>query len=421
MNNNNFEDLAEKVIVLRDLLNSSLDGENFGEMIRRSLFCIGDIIRVVDKPFITFCSRHECLSGVDRLLTTISYAGFFWPEIYPGNKYLPLYTILYIIDDNKTVALEKFLNCNTYKKGLVSIDNPIPLGMLKPPPLHSFVIPSEEFNMFFMGLKSDNTMKESKSILNLKDIVLSKEQEIKVRNSLDLVSNSTLKKYKLDKLLSYGSGNIILIHGLPGTGKTMLAKSIAGEMGFKFIEMDYSAFMSKWYSQSVINLANILTQYKDRDDVIILFDEADALFVSRSNDAGDSSTENKRLTNYLLKFIENYKGYIILTTNMVEILDPAVDRRITVKIKMDIPNFQVRKKIWKKFLLGFNGKYDISKISKYKLAGGDIKNAILEYIRQLNTEKESTKLLISCIKTVKDPLVIDIGDTIKRGKISLKV
>ncbi|MHA1410959.1 MAG: hypothetical protein ACTSQY_11750, partial [Candidatus Odinarchaeia archaeon] len=180
MNNENFEKLEANIIEMKDLLESNLDDKTFSDLVKSKLFSIGDIIRVVDKPFISFCNRHRCTTWVDRILTTLGYIGFFWPEVYPSRKYFSLHTVLHIIDENKSVALEKLLKCNTYKKGLVSIKQDLPLGAIPAPPLYNFVIPTEEFNSFFLGLKVNNTMKESKSILTLKDIVLSKEQKAKV-------------------------------------------------------------------------------------------------------------------------------------------------------------------------------------------------------------------------------------------------
>ena len=123
------------------------------------------------------------------------------------------------------------------------------------------------------------------------------------------------------------SGMIALFAGPAGSGKSMAAKVLAAEIGSDIYRIDLAAVVNKYIGETEKNLARVL-ETAEAKDVILLFDEADALFGQRTEvrDAHDRYANID--ANYLLQRIEQYSGLVILVTNTKKQLDPALLRRV---------------------------------------------------------------------------------------------
>ena len=128
------------------------------------------------------------------------------------------------------------------------------------------------------------------------------------------------------------SGTIALFAGPAGSGKSKAVKALAAETGLDIYRVDLGAVVNKYIGETEKNLARAL-ETAETKDVVLLFDEADALFGKRTEvrDAHDRYTNVD--TNYLLQKIEQYSGLAILTTNNKKHLDPALLRRVRFVIE----------------------------------------------------------------------------------------
>lgn len=96
----------------------------------------------------------------------------------------------------------------------------------------------------------------------------------------------------------------------------------------------------------------------------------------------------------MLQELERYEGVIILTTNMDVLLDPALERRIALKIKFEAPEQALQAEIWKAHIpesITLSGDIDFKLLAKrYDFPGGNIKNSVLNAIRKISSEKRTT-------------------------------
>ncbi|HII02532.1 TPA: ATP-binding protein, partial [Methanosarcinaceae archaeon] len=186
-------------------------------------------------------------------------------------------------------------------------------------------------------------------------------------------------EWGFDKKLSIGKGLNILFAGPSGTGKTLAAEIIAGEVGLDLYKIDLSGIVSKYIGETEKNLKKIFGE-AETGNAILFFDEADALFGKRS-EVKDSHDRYANIeVNYLLQQMEEHEGIIILASNYKKNLDDAFLRRLQFAVEFPIPDEASRREIWtgmfpEKAPLGED--LDFNFLSKFKLTGGNIKNIAL--------------------------------------------
>ena len=169
-----------------------------------------------------------------------------------------------------------------------------------------------------------------------------------------------------------------LFVGESGTGKTLAASYIATRLGAPLYRVDLSAVMNKYIGESEKNLAQLLEQAA-ASDVILLFDEADSLFGSRSEGQENGERFANMLTNFLLTRIETHPGIVILTTNSRERIDTAFTRRLDTIVEFPLPGYQERLHLWRSHLGERGPGEDVYRhlASICDLAGGQVRNVVL--------------------------------------------
>ncbi|PSN10535.1 ATPase [filamentous cyanobacterium CCT1] len=175
-----------------------------------------------------------------------------------------------------------------------------------------------------------------------------------------------------------GLGISALFSGISGTGKTMAAGSIAHELKLDLYRIDLSSVVSKYIGETEKNLRRVFDA-AEAGGVILLFDEADALFGKRS-DVKDSHDRYANMeVSYLLQRMEAYRGLAILTTNLKEAIDPAFLRRIRFVVRFPFPEYGDRIAIWERIFPAQTPTQDLNfkKLAKLNLAGGNIRNIAL--------------------------------------------
>jgi hypothetical protein len=186
--------------------------------------------------------------------------------------------------------------------------------------------------------------------------------------------------------MSRGFGISALFAGESGTGKTMAAEVIANELRLDLYRIDLSAVVSKYIGETEKNLRRVFDAAED-GGVILLFDEADALFGKRS-EVKDSHDRYANIeVNYLLQRMEAFHGLAILATNMKNALDQAFMRRLRFIVNIPFPGIAERKQIWEGAFprddheRGLPGtpvdELDYDHLTRLNLAGGSIHNVAL--------------------------------------------
>jgi hypothetical protein len=181
------------------------------------------------------------------------------------------------------------------------------------------------------------------------DLVLPEASIRQLRELCDRVTHreQVMDRWGFGTSLSRGKGVNALFSGASGTGKTMAAEIIAGELGLDLFKVRLAGVVSKYIGETERNLDRVF-EAAERTDGIVLFDEADALFGKRS-EVHDSHDRYANLEiSYLLQRMEEYDGIAILSTNLRGSLDQAFVRRLTFNILFPLPDEPHRRAIWER-------------------------------------------------------------------------
>ncbi len=189
-----------------------------------------------------------------------------------------------------------------------------------------------------------------------------------------------LSEWGVGRKLVPSGGVAVLFAGPPGTGKTMSAEVIAGDLGLDLYKIDLSSIVSKYIGETEKNLEQLFTE-AESSNAILFFDEADALFGKRSEvrDAHDRYANIE--ISYLLQRMEAYAGVTILATNLRANLDEAFTRRLQFAVDFPFPNQTDRLRIWQALFppeVPRDPALDLALLAqKYRLAGGNIRNILV--------------------------------------------
>ncbi len=174
-----------------------------------------------------------------------------------------------------------------------------------------------------------------------------------------------------------GRGITALFAGDSGTGKTMSAEVIAGELGLDLYSINLATVVDKYVGETEKNLERIFTE-ADGVNGVLLFDEADALFGKRSEvrDAHDRYANIE--VAYLLQRMESFDGLAVLSTNLRANLDEAFARRLDAVIDFPMPDPEYRLLLWDRCLgttIPRGDDLDLEfAAERFELAGGNIRS-----------------------------------------------
>lgn len=226
----------------------------------------------------------------------------------------------------------------------------------------------------------------------------------KIVNTLDIENFEKVRERLLEK--NQHAGVLVSFYGETGTGKTEAVYQIAKDVKRDVFILDLGSTESAHYGEQCERICGMFNKYKNiceenRKDnkpvPIMLFNEADSIFTKRFKFTGTNDAlhrENNAIVNMLLNELETFDGIMFITTNVIDNLDSAFERRFLFNIKFERPNKEIQQKIWKNKFPELSEE-DISEISdKYNLTGGNINNiskkAEIEYILSgKNPDKKS--------------------------------
>lgn len=189
---------------------------------------------------------------------------------------------------------------------------------------------------------------DKKSKVTFKDVAGAKEAKQELSEIVDFLKNP--KKF-LDVGAVIPKG--ILLMGAPGTGKTLLARAVAGEAGVSFFSISGSEFVEMFVGVGASRVRDLFKMAKASAPAIIFVDEIDAVGRSRGVGTGGGNDEREQTLNQILVemdgFEPNEKVIVMAATNRPDVLDPALlrpgrfDRRVTI----DLPDRHDREEILK--------------------------------------------------------------------------
>lgn len=189
-----------------------------------------------------------------------------------------------------------------------------------------------------------------------------------------------LEDWRMSEHSQATRGVRMLFTGPPGTGKSLAASALATEIGTDLMVVDVARLVSKWLGETEKNLSATF-EAAERTRAVLLLDEADALFGTRTeiSDAHDRYANLE--TAYLLQRVEQFEGLVVLTSNMRQNIDPAFTRRLDFVVEFPLPDAAARVALWKRSLPPELGdvrgpNLDLDGLARiYPIPGGWIRNA----------------------------------------------
>ncbi|MFP4656517.1 MAG: CDC48 family AAA ATPase [Candidatus Woesearchaeota archaeon] len=248
-----------------------------------------------------------------------------------------------------------------------------------------------------------NVQEEKSLEVTYEDIGGLSEEVTKVREMVEL----PLKHPELFERLGIDPPKGVLLHGAPGTGKTLLAKAVANETQANFILINGPEIMSKYYGQSEQNLRKKFEEAEKSAPSIIFIDEIDAIAVKREDSHGEVE---RRVVAQMLALMDGLKSrgkvVVIAASNIPNSLDPALRRpgRFDREIEIGVPDRNSRENIMRIHTrnMPFSEDVDLASIADYThgFVGADLyalsKEAAMNVLRRIlpdiNTSSDSEKV-----------------------------
>jgi ATP-dependent 26S proteasome regulatory subunit len=182
------------------------------------------------------------------------------------------------------------------------------------------------------------------------------------------------------KVGNKGIGVSAMFSGPPGTGKSMCAGLIAKDLGLELYVVDMSRIVSKWIGETEKSFA-ALFDAAEAGHAVLLFDEADALFGKRTEQKSSNDRFANQETNFLLQRIESFTGIGVLTTNHDTNIDQAFLRRLSLRLRFELPDVKEREQLWQAMVprsTPIVDGIDFEALARrYEMSGGHIRNAML--------------------------------------------
>ena len=205
-------------------------------------------------------------------------------------------------------------------------------------------------SMMFSGMGKSNAKVYVQSTAGIRFADVAGEDEAK--ENLQEVVNYLHDPSKYESIGAKMPKGILLV-GPPGTGKTMLAKAVAGESNVPFFSISGSEFVEMFVGMGASKVRDLFKQAKEKAPCIVFIDEIDAIGQKRSGGQYGGNDEREQTLNQLLTEMDGFEGntgvIILAATNRPESLDPALTRpgRFDRRVPVELPDLKGREEILK--------------------------------------------------------------------------
>lgn len=222
---------------------------------------------------------------------------------------------------------------------------------------------------------------KKKGAVDFDSVILHKDKKKQILDTISQVDNYNLifEQWGFSEIFEKGTAIAMLFYGEPGTGKTLMAQAIADKYNRKLTMVSTAEIETPEPGGAERNLKKFFEE-ADKDNSVLLFDECDSLITDRKRVGMILAAQ----INALLSELEKYKGIVVFTTNRLDALDPAFERRLSLKLEFPMPDKAHRLLIWKRM---FPAKAPLAKdirwddLASIRIAGGHVKNVVLASAR----------------------------------------
>ena len=226
--------------------------------------------------------------------------------------------------------------------------------------------------MFNMGKSNAKVYVKSSDGIRFSDVEGVDEAEENLQEIVDYLHNPQ-KYQEIGASMPKG----VLLVGPPGTGKTMLAKAVAGEANVPFFSMSGSEFVEMFVGMGASKVRDLFRQAKEKAPCIVFIDEIDAIGQKRSGGANIGGNDEREQTlNQLLTEMDGFGGntgvIILAATNRPEALDPALTRpgRFDRRVPVELPDLKGREAILKVHAKKIKVAEDVDFLKVARMASG---------------------------------------------------
>jgi len=225
--------------------------------------------------------------------------------------------------------------------------------------------------MFNMGKSNAKVYVKSSDGIRFSDVEGVDEAEENLQEIVDYLEHP--EKYR-EIGASMPKG--VLLVGPPGTGKTMLAKAVAGEANVPFFSMSGSEFVEMFVGMGASKVRDLFRQAKEKAPCIVFIDEIDAIGQKRSGGQYGGNDEREQTLNQLLTEMDGFDGsngvIILAATNRPESLDPALTRpgRFDRRVPVELPDLKGREAILKVHAKKIKVSDDVDFLQVARMASG---------------------------------------------------
>jgi len=237
--------------------------------------------------------------------------------------------------------------------------------------------------MFNLGKSNAKIYVKSSGGIKFDDVAGEDEAKENLTEIVDYLHNP--KKYEeIGAKMPKG----ILLVGPPGTGKTMLAKAVAGEANVPFFSMSGSEFVEMFVGMGASKVRDLFKQAKEKAPCIVFIDEIDAIGKKRDGHIAGGNDEREQTLNQLLTEMDGFEGnngvVILAATNRPESLDPALTRpgRFDRRVPVELPDLKGREEILKVHAKKIKtmGNIDYNKVARMAsgASGAELANIVNE-------------------------------------------
>ena len=332
-----------------------------------------------------------CIRQYDGLANYLKEPGldFYDPDMADWDPvWLPFTETGRVIIDRKTFLEENYLAPAAVKADEEATSK---TKFLCPPFAYGYSLARKEWCKFYL----DNTTDVQWNRHSFDSLILKESQKTLLKA---LVTSHAFPDNPRDRAQQKGKGLVILLHGTPGSGKTLTAEcsaEITGRSLFVTSMAELNKHNRPYYFE--YHLSQVL-QYATIWKSIVLLDEADVFLESRHEGDGpssSSSSERNALVAIFLAKLEYFSGIVFLTTNRVHVFDSAMKSRIHLALGYSPPELEMRRLIWSQALNSIpHDQRDLS-------SSGDGTDGIDTAVETLITEKLNGREITNTINTAR--------------------